>query len=68
MQPVSSSNISAIGYDSENATLAVLFNNGGLYNYFSVTAAEYETLANADSKGTALAQHIKGRHSFQKLS
>ena len=35
-QPVSSSNIRSIGYDSESNTLEIEFHSGGVYQYFGV--------------------------------
>lgn len=42
MIPVSSSNISSIGYDGTN--LYVLFNSGGLYEYFNVPAIHLQRI------------------------
>lgn len=35
-QPVSSSNIRSIGYDSKSNTLEIEFHSGGVYQYFGV--------------------------------
>jgi len=64
---VSSSNISAIGYEAETNTLEVEFLNGSVYQYAGVSADEYEAMMNADSKGKYLNANIKGRYSFTKL-
>jgi len=64
--PVSSSNISAIGYDADNQTLEVEFTNGAVYSYSSVPSGEYEGFMNADSKGKYLHVNIKNRYSFTK--
>jgi len=65
MIPVSSSNISAIGY--ENRILRVSFNNGGLYDYSGVPLSEYNALMSASSKGEYLAAHIKGHYSYKRI-
>jgi len=39
--PVSSSNISAIGYDSDSEMLEVEFTNGAVYSYSGVPLGEY---------------------------
>lgn len=65
--PVSSSNISAIGYDADNLVLEVEFNNGAVYSYSDVPSGEYEGFMNADSKGTYLHASIKNRYSFTRL-
>ena len=64
---VSSSNISAIGYETETNTLEVEFLNGSVYQYAGVSVDEYEAMMNADSKGKYLNANIKGRYSFTKL-
>ncbi len=65
--PVSSSNISAIGYDSDSEMLEVEFTNGAVYSYSGVTLGEYDGFMNADSKGKYLHANIKGRYSYVKL-
>lgn len=65
--PVSSSNISAIGYDADNQVLEVEFTNGAVYSYSDVPSGEYDGFMNADSKGKYLHANIKNRYSFQKL-
>ncbi|ARK94267.1 KTSC domain-containing protein [Burkholderia pseudomallei] len=65
--PVSSSNISSIGYDADNQVLEVEFVNGSVYSYSGVPPGEYEGFMNADSKGKYLHANIKNRYSFIKL-
>lgn len=65
--PVSSSNISAIGYDEHSQMLEIEFTNGALYAYSGVTPGEYESFMNADSKGKYLHANIKNSYSFMKL-
>jgi hypothetical protein len=64
---VSSSNISAIGYDADNQILEIEFTNGAVYSYSGVPPGEYEGIMNADSKGKYLHSNIKNRYSFMKL-
>ena len=64
--PVSSSNISAIGYDADSQTLEVEFTNGAVYSYSGVPSGEYEGFMGADSKGKYLHANIKDRYSFVK--
>jgi hypothetical protein len=67
LEPVTSSNISHIGYQIANANngyLYVLFSNGGLYIYYNVpwtTALEFN---DSDSVGKYLAAHIKKGKAF----
>lgn len=58
MIPVDSSNISAIGYNSETMTLKIEFNNGRAYEYYNVPQAEFDNLLNAGSKGQYANQNI----------
>jgi hypothetical protein len=64
---VSSSNISAIGYDPDSEVLEVEFTNGAVYSYSGVPSGEYEGFINADSKGKYLHANIKNRYSCEKL-
>ncbi|TVR84804.1 MAG: KTSC domain-containing protein [Rhodospirillales bacterium] len=66
-QPVTSSNIAEIGYDEASRTLEVLFRNGGLYQYFDVPLAEYQSLMNASSHGQYLNAQIKGRYRYARV-
>jgi len=65
--PVSSSNVSSIGYDADSQTLEVEFNNGAVYQYSGVPEHEYHGIMNSDSKGKYLHSNVKNRYSFSKL-
>lgn len=65
LTPVSSSNISAIGYDDGN--LYVSFHSGGLYVYFNVPISVYHSLMSASSHGSYLAHHVKGVYRYQRI-
>jgi hypothetical protein len=65
--PVSSSNVSSIGYDADSQTLEVEFNNGAVYQYSGIPEYEYVGIMNADSKGKYLHSNIKNRYPFSKL-
>ena len=53
MVPVDSSNIEAIGYDPDSATLIIQFKKAGsIYEYYDVPQYEYDGLMAADSKGS----------------
>ncbi|MBY5286883.1 KTSC domain-containing protein [Pseudomonas aeruginosa] len=64
--PVTSSNISSIGYDADSQVLEIEFNSGAVYEYSGVPAGEHAGLMNADSKGTYFNANIKNRYSFSK--
>lgn len=63
-QSVSSSRISSIGW--ENNTLEVEFHNGAVYQYFNVSAAEYQNFMNAASLGSELSRLDK-IHRYQRI-
>jgi hypothetical protein len=62
MQPVSSSNVAAVGYDEETQTLQVQFHSGRTYRYMSVPQSEYENLLGARSVGQYFNENIKGTY------
>lgn len=59
MKPVSSSNISEVGYDPDTQTLRVKFKSGGEYDYSGVSAEEHEALLSAPSIGKHFLSSIK---------
>ena len=65
--PVTSTNIAEIGYDSPSSTLEVLFRNGGVYQYFDIPKQEYESLLGATSIGEYLNRNIKGRYRYARV-
>lgn len=65
MIPVSSSNISSIGY--ENGTLYIRFHKGGLYSYSGVPYSVYTALMSAPSHGKYFAAYIKNSYPYSRL-
>ena len=61
-QPVSSSNIRSIGYDSESNTLEVEFLSGRVYQYFDVPESIYNELMHASSHGSFFHRYIRDRY------
>lgn len=59
MKPVTSSNISAIGFEAASALLHVQFTNGRTYEYQGVAAELFERFEAAESKGRFFAQEIR---------
>ena len=66
-QPVSSSNIRSIGYDSISQTLEIEFHSGSIYQYFDVPESIYNALMSASSHGSFFHRHIKGRFRWTKI-
>lgn len=64
LTPVKSSTISSIGHDGES-TMAIMFNNGALYEYYNVPYSFYNLFINSESVGKFFAQH-KGELSNYK--
>ena len=67
MQPVSSSNISAVGYNADNQMVYVQFLNGSLYVYKGVNEYEFENLKTASSVGTYLNRNYKNVYSYERI-
>jgi hypothetical protein len=65
--PVTSTNISEIGYDQASQTLEVMFRNGGIYQYFDIPRDEYDGLLRAASMGEYLNHNIKGRYRYARV-
>ncbi len=65
-QKVPSSDIASIGYDAASQTLEIEFHTTGVYRYFSVPAAVYESLLTTPSPGKYFLQHIKGKFAWEK--
>ena len=57
--PVSSSDIRSVGYDSDSLMLEVEFLSGAVYQYANVPAAVYHGLLAAPSKGRYFNQFIR---------
>lgn len=60
MQPVTSSNIAAIGHDGND--LYVRFASGKTYRYADVPAGDHDAFINADSHGKHFVEHIKNNY------
>ena len=56
MITVSSSNVSAIGY--EDGIIQVRFKNESVYQYFSCSESLFQSFLNASSKGKFVHQHL----------
>jgi len=65
--PVSSSNLSSVGYDEEDRVLEIEFNSGGVYQYYDVPPRIYEGLMNASSHGSYFHREIKGNYRYDQI-
>lgn len=62
-----SSVISAIRYNSDTATLRIIFVSGMVYDYKNVPEDIYKEMKSSESKGAYLNLHIKGYYTFEKI-
>jgi hypothetical protein len=63
--PVQSSMIAAVGYDSDNHVLVVLYNSGKAYEYHRVPPDIFWGLMAAESKGRFMNQWILGEYPYK---
>lgn len=68
MYPVSSSNIAAVGYDTDNQMVYVQFLNGSIYAYKGVHEHEFENLRTATSVGSYLNRNYKNIYPYEKMA
>lgn len=68
MHPVSSSQISYIGYDEDTNTLYVTFKNGSTFKYEDVPKSKYDKLLNSSSIGSYFIKNIKNNYSYSKIN
>lgn len=66
MHPVISSNIAAVGYDTENLTVYIQFMNGAVYAYKGVPEHEFENLRTASSVGSYLNRNYKNVYPYER--
>lgn len=62
MIPVSSSAITAIGYDAETMRMRVRFTQGHAYDFCRVPAEIFQAFLNSYSKGGFYNDHIRDRY------
>jgi hypothetical protein len=67
MTPVNSTNILAIGYDPDSATLTISFKGGDEYEYYDVPQHEFDSFLAAETKGGYGHQNIYKKYSQQKI-
>ena len=65
--PVSSSNLSSVGYDESNHILEIEFHGGRVYQYFDVPKRIHQELMNANSHGKYFHRNIKDNYSYDQV-
>ena len=64
---VSSTNVRAIGYDSQTETLEVEFVNGRVYQYYGVPDQIHAQFMEAPSKGQFLNYYVKNHYPYSRV-
>jgi hypothetical protein len=64
---VQSSNLSSVGYDSENQILEIEFKKSGIYQYYKVPLNVYNGLMTASSHGEYFNAYIKNNFAYNKI-
>ena len=64
--PVKSSNIKSVGYDSRTKVMEIEYNNGGVYEYHGFLPDHHAKLMAADSIGGHVANHVRGKFETKK--
>jgi hypothetical protein len=67
MYPVSSSNISEVGYDSQTETVLIRFLNNTIYAYKGVNEIVFEELKTAPSIGSYLNRNFKNVYPYERV-
>ena len=66
-QPVTSSDIASVGYDTSTQTLEIEFHATGTYRYFSVPQEVFDSLRTTPSPGKFFLQNIKTKFAWEKV-
>lgn len=66
-EPVSSSNIVSVGYDTASETLELEFMSGSVYQYYNVPQSIYDALIAAPSAGKFFTYQIKNAFPYSRV-
>ena len=67
LEPVISSNISAVGHDEDSQTLVVEFLSGDVWSYSGVSRDTFLSLRDAASVGGFFARNIKNQYPARRV-
>lgn len=68
LEPIDSEALDGISYDAERHTLTIAFESGGVYEYYDVDPAVFETLHAAQPHPwTVVGEEVK-RHRFHRIA
>ncbi|WP_409338765.1 KTSC domain-containing protein [Halalkalicoccus ordinarius] len=65
--PVSSSNLSSVGYDENSRILEIEFNDGSVYQYSNVPISIYNGLMAASSHGKYFHRNIRDAYHYTQI-
>ncbi len=65
--PVSSSNLSSVGYDESNQVLEIEFHGGRVYQYFDVPKRIHQELMSANSHGKYFHRNIEDKYRYNQI-
>lgn len=66
-EPVTSSNITSVGYSAEHEALDVEFNTGAVYRYQGVPQSAYDQLRESESVGRFVYARINGHYPCSRI-
>lgn len=66
-QPVISTSIKSVNFDSRTHVLDIEFAGGAVYRYFGVPAAVYRRVMEAESKGRFINAYVRDRYPCKRL-
>lgn len=69
--PIESSNVSMAGYDADDRVMTVLFDSGGLYEYFDVPPRLWEEFIDAQPSPwsqVGYPQLVQGGYAYRRIS
>ncbi len=67
MQPIASTNITAIGYDADNLTMYIQFLDSSAYAYKGVQEHEFENLKTAPSVRFSFNRNNKNVYPYEQV-
>ncbi|MDQ3198852.1 MAG: KTSC domain-containing protein [Verrucomicrobiota bacterium] len=65
--PVTSSNVSSVGYSPKLHALEIEFVRGAIYRFLDVPPRLHRDLLSSNSKGRFIAENIRGRYRFVRI-
>jgi hypothetical protein len=66
-EPIASSDITSVAYDSKHGVLQLEFRATGFYHYYGVPTTIYKGIKTSPHHCKFFLKHIKGKFSYEKL-